>query len=56
MPNINIYPMHDSTVLRISAERNLIDSNVLYHKKGGVWNLGEKAAFNRFDLKRLRYP
>lgn len=60
MSTINTYPMKNSAILRIGYERDFIDTNPDYQRRGDVWSLDKRqllidSILNEYDIPKLYF-
>src|SRR3970040_1476713 len=60
MPTIKTYPMPSSAILRLNAEREFIDVEPWYQRRGDIWTLEKKqllvdSILNEFDIPKLYF-
>lgn len=60
MATIKTYPFQNSTILRINSEKDVINTNPDYQRKGGVWTLQKKqllidSIINDYDIPKLYF-
>jgi hypothetical protein len=60
MPTIKTYPLQSSAILRLNSERELINVEPWYQRRGDVWTLEKKqllidSILNEYDLPKLYF-
>lgn len=60
MPFLRTYPLHSSAILRLNAEKERIDVEPLYQRRGEVWTLEKRqllidSILNDYDIPKLYF-
>lgn len=60
MSGINTHPMKQSTIMRISYDRNIIDTSPGYQRSGDIWNEEKKqllmdSILNDYDIPKIYF-
>lgn len=60
MNRINTFPLKNSAIIRMYSEREMVEVNPIYQRKGGIWSLEKKqllidSIINDFDIPKIYF-